>query len=164
MGAFQTQLAVATHRVNGGRSFQLLTGHDSQKLEAFFLAMSFDQRRACFGGGMSDEAIVTFCRRLDWQRVTVVARMGPYCPEAVAMVYPLDDEADAAELSIACPLDCDRTAIIRTLIVLAISAASPFYRMLIVQRELTPSDVVRALLDIAAGNGASGDIIIIKLR
>ena len=163
MGAFQTQLAVATRRVNGGRSFQLLTHHDGQKLEAFFLAMSFDQRRACFGGGMSDQAVVSFCRSLDWRRVIVVGRMGPYCAEAVAIVTPLGDDANAAELSLACPLDCDRSAIIRTLIDLAIGAASPFFRTLIVVRELTPADVIGALLDVATGNGATGDIII-KLR
>ncbi len=58
MGAFQAELAIASQGVNGGRSFQLLTEHDCQKLEAFFLAMSFDQRRSCFGGGMSDEAVI----------------------------------------------------------------------------------------------------------
>jgi hypothetical protein len=164
MGAtFQTKLAIASQGVNGGRSFQLLTQHDSQKLEAFFLAMSFDQRRACFGGGMSDEAVLTFCRTIDWRRVIVVGRMGPYCPEAVAIVTPLGEHADDAELSLACPLDCDRSAIIRTLIDLAIGAASPFYRSLIVPRELSPPDVVSALRDVAAGEGAAGDIVI-KLR
>lgn len=163
MGAFQTRLAVASRRVNGGRSFQLLTRHDCQKLEAFFLAMTFDQRRDCFAGGMSDEAVVAFCRTIDWARAIVVGRTGPYCPEAVAIVTPLDDDANTAELSLACPLDCDRSAIIRTLVDLAIGAASPFYRLLVVQRELTPPDIVRALVDVASGNGTAGEIII-KLR
>ena len=164
MGAsFQTQLATASQGVNGGRSFQLLTRHDSLKLEAFFLAMTFDQRRACFGGGMSDEAVVAFCRTIDWPRTLIIGRMGPYCPEAIAMVCPLDDEADTAVLSLACPLDCDRSVIIRTLIDLAICAAAPFYRVLVVQRELTPPDVVNALLNVSAESGAA-DEIVIKLR
>jgi hypothetical protein len=163
MGAFQTRFAVATLSVNGGRSFQLLTQHDAQKLEAFFLGMSFDQRRCCFGGGMSDDAITAFCRRIDWRRVLVVARMGPYCPEAVAFVCPFFDGAGDAELALACPLDCDRSTIIRTLIRLSIEAAAPFCRQLIVQRELAPPDVVGALRDLSAGNDAAGDFVI-RLR
>jgi len=163
MGAFQAELAIASQGVNGGRSFQLLTEHDCQKLEAFFLAMSFDQRRSCFGGGISDDAVLSFCRRIDWQRVLVIGRMGPYCPEAIAIICALGDAADTAELSLVCPLDCDRSAIIRTLIDLAICAASPLYRRLIVQRELTPPDIINALLEISTRSGAEPDIVI-RLR
>jgi hypothetical protein len=124
--------------------------------------MSFDQRRSCFGGGMSNEAVVSFCRTIDWRRVLVIGRMGPYCPEAVAIVCPLGDQADTAELSLICPLDCDRSAIIRTLIDLAICAASPIYRQLVVPRELTPPDIVSALREISARS--TGPDISIRLR
>ena len=163
MGAFQTRLAIASRSVNGGRSCQLLSVHDGQKLESFFLAMSFDQRRCCFGGGMSDEAVISFCRAINCRRVLVIGRMGPYFLEAVAMICPLGNDADTAELSLACPLECDRSAIIRTLIDLAVCAALPLYRKLIVQRELLPPDMLSMLREVSTGNAGASDITI-RLR
>lgn len=163
MGAFQTRLVIASQSTSGGRSFQLLTHHDSPRLESFFLAMTFDQRRCCFGGGLSDDAITRFCRTIDWERVLIIGRTGPYCPEAVAMISALSTDATTAELSIICPLDCDRSAIIRTLRDLAVCAAVARYRKLVVHRELSPPDIVRTLLEISTASETSSDIII-KLR
>jgi len=80
------KLAVASQRAPGLRSFQFMNSNDLHKLEAFFLSFDFDQRRAYFGGGVSDQSVRNYCGMIDWDHTTAIARTGPYCPEAIALV------------------------------------------------------------------------------
>src|SRR5215204_5835773 len=112
MAGIQTQLALASQRAPGLRSFHILGDHDLAKLEAFFLSFDFDQRRAYFGGGISSQSIRKHCRSIDWRSTTVIARSGPYCLEAIAMLVSLPPDYTNVELSIACPLACEQQTII----------------------------------------------------
>lgn len=102
-----------------GRYLQLLTANDTDRLEAFYLSLDFDRRRSRFGGGQSDEAIVAYCRMIDWQRVIVVARGSSYLLDAVLEIHPLSENWDRAEITLTCPLDCDRSHIFAELLQLA---------------------------------------------
>jgi hypothetical protein len=55
-------------------SFRTLSaGELRSPLVLFFNSLTFDQRRARFGCGMSDDAIVRYCRGLDADESTVIA-------------------------------------------------------------------------------------------
>jgi hypothetical protein len=139
------QLALASRRAAGLRSFQLLSDNDLSRVKAFFLSFDFDQRRACFGGGISDHSIHEYCDAIDWDRTTLIARSGPYCLEAVAILASLASDRSAAELSVACPLLCNQNPIIAELLDLAIEIASLQYEKLIVNRELANPDLMSLL-------------------
>lgn len=141
------QLALATQRAPGLRSYQLLGGHDWPRLDAFFQSFDFDQRRAYFGGGISDHSIRDFCRAIHWGSATIIARGGPYCIEAVAMLSALPPDQADAELSIACPLICDQRAIVAELVDIALEIAAAEYRSVIVRRELGHPDLLALLRD-----------------
>jgi hypothetical protein len=126
------------------RSFQRLTRHDTVRLEAFFLSLDFDQRRGHFAGGLSDGAVRTFCRRIDWGRTMAIGRSGAYCLEAVALLSDIPPDNRTAELSMVCPLDCDRSEIVRDLFDLAMSAASS-HRELLVHREFAMPELLRLI-------------------
>jgi hypothetical protein len=99
-----------------GRSLQLLTANDADRFEAFYLSLDFDRRRSRFGGGQSDESIVAYCRTIDWQRVIVVARGSSHLLDAVLEIHPLCRNWDRAEITLTCPLDCDRSHIFAELL------------------------------------------------
>jgi hypothetical protein len=130
------RLALASQRAAGQRTFQLLREHDLPRLNAFFLSFDFDQRRAYFGGGISDPAILEHCRAIDWSCSTLIARSGPYCIEAVAMLVSLPPDHSVAELSIGCPLHCNQQPIVAELFDLAMEFGAPGYNTLLVRREL----------------------------
>ena len=71
------QLALASRRAPGSRSFQILRNDDLPRLYAFFRSFDFDQRRAYFGGGISDRSVRDYCREIDWSHTTVIARSSP---------------------------------------------------------------------------------------
>src|ERR1700719_3355375 len=114
------------------RSFQILRCHDGVRLRAFFLAFDFDQRRAYFGGGVSDQSVSEYCDTIDWDHTTVIARGGLYGLEATAILTSLPPSHAAAELSIACPSPCDHSSVVAELLDLAVDAAALRYRRLIV--------------------------------
>src|SRR6266403_2478864 len=100
MGHVLDKLAVASQRAPGLRSFQFLNSNDLHKLEAFLRSFDFDQRRAYFGGGVSDQSIRNYCRAIDWSATTMIARSGPYCLEAVAVLVSLPPDHADAEFSV----------------------------------------------------------------
>lgn len=139
------RLALASQRAAGQRIFQMLREDDVPRLHAFFLSFDFDQRRAYFGGGISDRAILHHCRAIDWSCSTLIARSGPYCIEAVAMMVSLPPDHSVAELSIGCPLHCNQQPIVAELLQLAVEFGSTRYRTLLVQRDLAHADLLRLL-------------------
>jgi len=141
------RLALASQRAPGRRSFQLLGESDLPRLEAFFLSFDFDQRRAYFGGGVSDQSIGAHCRAIDWGTTTMIARSGPYCLEAVAVLVSLPPDHAVAEFSVGCPLACNQRPIIAELLGLAIEIGAHGYRALLVRRELANTDLLSLLCD-----------------
>lgn len=112
----------ATHlpRPRGyGRSLQFLTANDADRLGAFYLSLDFDSRRARFGGGQSDESIVMYCRKINWQRAIIIARGSSHLLDAVLEIHPLSQNWDRAEITLTSPLDCDRNHIFAELLQLA---------------------------------------------
>jgi hypothetical protein len=104
---------------NHGRSLQLLTANDADRLETFYLGLDFDSRRARFGGAQSDQSIVAYCQSIDWQRAVIIARGGSRLLDAVLEVHPLSQGWDRAEITLTSPLDCDRDHIFAELLQLA---------------------------------------------
>ena len=145
MGDYISRLALASQRAHGLRGFQVLGYNDLARLEAFFLAFDFDQRREYFGGGVSDELIRDFCKAIRWSETTIVARSGPYCLEATATITAMASDLRTAELSMACPLSCDRRPIVADLLDLALMIASLSYRQLIVNHELAMPELLALL-------------------
>jgi hypothetical protein len=145
MGDFLNTFALASQRAVGLRSFQILGPSDLARFEAFLLAFDFDQRREYFGGGVSDASVRDHCKAIRWAETTIVARSGPYCLEAVAIMTALVHAPRCAELSIACPLSCDRRPIVADLLDLALMTASLSYRQLVVDRELAMPELLSLL-------------------
>jgi hypothetical protein len=102
-----------------GRSLQFLTIHDTNRLATFYLGLDFDNRRARFGGGQSDESIVTYCRSIDWQHAVIIARGSSHLLDAVLEIHPFSQSWDRAEITLTSPLDCDRNHIFAELLQLA---------------------------------------------
>jgi hypothetical protein len=155
MTNIQTRLTLASQRASGLRLFQILSDHDLPKLEAFFLSFDFDQRRAYFGGGVSSQSIRRFCRGIDWKSTTIIARSGPYCLEAIAMLVSLPPDHATVELSVACPLACQQRSIVAELFELAIEIGELGKRKLIVSRELAHPDLMSVLRSSGLGRFGS---------
>jgi hypothetical protein len=102
-----------------GRSLQSLTANDVDRLSAFYLSLDFDERRNRFGGGQSDESIVAYCRTIDWQRVIIIARGSSHLLDAVMEIHQLSENWDRGEITLTCPLDCERSTIFVELFQLA---------------------------------------------
>jgi len=141
------RLALASQRAPGLRSFQLLCERDLPRLEAFLLSFDFDQRRAYFGGGVSDHSIREYCRAIDWGTTTVIARTGPCCLEAVAMLVSLPPDHATVEFSVGCPLSCNQQPIIAELLDLAVEIGAVGYQTLLVRRELANPGLLFLLRD-----------------
>jgi hypothetical protein len=112
----------ATHlaRSRGySRSLQILTANDVDRLSAFYLSLDFDGRRRRFGGGRSDESIVAYCRTINWERTIIIARGSSYLLDAVMEIHSLSESWDHAEITLTCPLLCDRSPIFAELFQLA---------------------------------------------
>jgi hypothetical protein len=140
-----SRLAVASQRAPGLRSFQILKRHDELRLRAFFLSFDFDQRRAYFAGGMSDSAIREYSERIDWENMTIIARSGPACIDAVVILASLPPTHTTAKLSLACPLSGNQAQVVRELLDLAIDVATLRFRKLIGGRELANSELLASL-------------------
>jgi hypothetical protein len=140
-----SRLAVALQRAPGFRSFQILKRHDELRLRAFFLSFDFDQRRAYFGGGMSDPAIREYCETIDWENMTIIARSGSACIDAVVILASLPPAHTTAKLSLACLLSGNQAQVVRELLDLAIDVAAPRFRKLIGGRGLANPEL-QALL------------------
>jgi hypothetical protein len=140
-----SRLAVASQRAPSLRSFQILKRHDELRLRAFFLSFDFDQRRAYFGGGMSDPAIREYCETIDWENTTIIARSGPACIDAVVILASLPPAHTTAKLSFACPLSSNQAQVVHELLDLVIDVAALRFRKLIVGRELANSELLALL-------------------
>jgi hypothetical protein len=140
-----SRLALASPRAPGLRSFQILKRHDELRLRAFFLSFDFDQRRAYFGGGMSDPAIREYCETIDWENMTIIARSGPACIDAVIILASLPPAHTTAKLSLACPLSGNQAQVVRELLDLAIDVAALRFRKLISSRELANPELLALL-------------------
>ena len=127
------------------RSFQILRCHDGVRLRAFFLSFDFDQRRAYFGGGVSNQSISEYCDTIDWDHTTVIARGGLYSLEAAAILTSQPPHHAMADLSIACPLQDGHELMVAELLDFAVDLAALRYRRLIVSRELAGSALLALL-------------------
>jgi hypothetical protein len=87
-------LVLASQRAPGQRCYQLLCERYLPRLEAFFLSFDFDQRRAHFGGGVSNRSIGNYCRAIDWSFTIAIGRSSVYCLEAVAMLVSFARSCD----------------------------------------------------------------------
>lgn len=143
---------------SAGHSYQQLSSHDCPRIEAFFLSFDFDQRRAYFGGGMSDHSIVAFCRSIDWARTDVIARAGRYCLESLAIVSAHPGDGARAELAVACPLMCDQRRIMSGLLANVTEFAAIRYRSLSVRRESAHPDLIAELRQSARAAFAADEI------
>ena len=140
-----SRLATASQRAPGLRSFQILKRHDELRLRAFFLSFDFDQRRAYFGGGMSDPAIREYCETIDWENVTIIARSGPACIDAVIILASLPPAHTTAKLSLGCPLSGNQAQVVRELLDVAIDFAALRFRKLIGCPELAHPELLALL-------------------
>jgi hypothetical protein len=112
----------ATHLARSpgyGRPLQILTANDVNRLSAFYLSLDFDGRRRRFGGGRSDESIVAYCQTINWQRTIIIARGSSYLLDAVVEIHSLSEDWNHAEITLTCPLQCDRSRIFAELFQLA---------------------------------------------
>jgi hypothetical protein len=105
-------------------SFKSLTAGELQSsLLAFYLGLGFDERRARFGGGVSDDSIRRHCRRLDPDRSIVLACAGPSGLMAAIELHSLSSGWEDCELALAECAAADRTTIVTHLLQLAAFAA-----------------------------------------
>ena len=145
MGNALSRSAIAPQQAPGLRSFQILKRHDELRLRAFFLSFDFDQRCAYFGGSMPDPAIREFCETIDWENMTIIARSGPACIDAVIILASLPPAHTTARLSVACPLSGNQAQVVRELLDLAIDVAALRFRKLIGSRELANPELLALL-------------------
>jgi hypothetical protein len=156
MGDFIKGLATAPHH-SSMRGFQVLSHRDLARLETFFLAFDFDQRRKYFGDGMSEAAIRQFCRTIPWNETTAIACAAASNLDAIAVLTAPADQR-TAELSIACAASCDAPATTADLLDLALTVASLSYSELIVHRACATSELL-ALLDCCASTASGEDVV-----
>jgi len=156
----------ALHRTStrafGTRSFQLLNRHDLPKIEAFFLSFDFDQRRSFFGAGMSNAAVRNYCWGIDWSLTSMIARSGPCCLEAVAILVSIPPRHNLAEFHVASPLTGSHRPGIDELAELAIEVGACRYQALIVSRELAHPDLLELLRENPCAT-FDGDIVRLDL-
>jgi hypothetical protein len=137
--------ALASRRAPGRRGFQVLGENDLARLEAFFLAFVPHQRRTYFGNDVSDVSVRDYCEAIRWPETKIIARSGPYCLEAIAVMTAIASDRRTAVLSMACPLSCDRQPIVAELLELALMTATLSYRQLIVDRKLAMPELLSLL-------------------
>ena len=157
------KLALASERAPGRRGFEFLGPNDIDRLETFFLSFDFDQRREYFGGGVSREGVRAYCRTIDWTGTTIITRTGPWCLEAIASITSIPEDLCSAELSMACPLQCDRRPIVAELLDLSIVTASLNYRHLVVHHELAMPELL-SLLRASASASFVDDTVCIDVQ
>jgi hypothetical protein len=94
---------------------------------------------------MSDSAIREYSERIDWENMTIIARSGPACIDAVVILASLPPTRTTAKLSLACPLSGNQAQVVRELLDLAIDVATLRFRKLIGGRELANSELLASL-------------------
>jgi hypothetical protein len=139
-----SSLATPPQRTSPTRGFQVVSCKDRPRLEAFFLAFNFNQRREFFGSCISDESIRDYCRAIRWSETTIIARSCGARLEAVAIVTATASRG-IAELSIACAAECDRQSAVADLLDLSLTAASLNYTQLIVDYERAMPELLALL-------------------
>jgi hypothetical protein len=120
---------------------------DEVLLRDLLLSFDFDQRRAYFGGGVSDQSINEFCAAIDWQHTTVIARSGPIRLDAAAILVSLPPAHTTVELAIACSLRSDRERVIAGLLDLALDVAVLRYWQLVITRDDANAEAIALLRD-----------------
>jgi len=126
------------------RGFQVLSQKDRPRLEGFFLAFHFDQRREYFGGRVSDEQIRDYCRDIRWNETTIIASFCGARLDAVAMLTATASPR-ITELSMACASTCDRQPMVAELLDLAFAAASLSCSQIIIQCERAMPELLAVL-------------------
>jgi hypothetical protein len=144
MRHFPSSVATPPQRTSPTRGFQVLSYRDRPRLEAFFLAFDFSQRREYFGNCISDESIRDYCRAIHWSETTIIARSFGARLEAVATITATASRR-IAELSIACAAECDRQSTVSDLLDLSLTAASLNYMQLIVDYERAMPELLALL-------------------
>jgi hypothetical protein len=144
MGDFLSVFATTPQRTSPMRGFQVLSHRDRPRLEAFFLALNFDQRREYFGARVSEEQIRDYCRDIHWNETTIIARFCGARLDAVAMLTATASQR-IAELSMACASTCDRQPVVADLLDLAFAAASLSYSQIIIQCERAMPELLALL-------------------
>ena len=128
-------------------SFRTLSaGELRSPLVLFFNSLTFDQRRARFACGMSDDAIVRYCRGLDPDEATVIACISRDTLVAVVELHPVRTLAGCTELGVASSAAEDRLMIYGHLLQLAAFAAGRRgYQTFICPVDLFEQDVLALL-------------------
>ncbi|PSO20133.1 hypothetical protein [Bradyrhizobium sp. MOS002] len=76
----------------GSLSFRSLSADEIEGLlRLFYLGFPFDERRARFGGAVSDGSIARYCRELPRREVVVIGCLAPDGLVAVAELHPYGD-------------------------------------------------------------------------
>src|SRR3981189_3585189 len=103
-----------------------------------------------------NSAIREYSERIDWENMTIIARSGPACIDAVVILASLPPTRTTAKLSLACPLSGNQAQVVRELLDLAIDVATLRFRKLIGGRELANSELLASLRENqTAGSTAS---------
>jgi hypothetical protein len=144
MGDILSEFKVPPQRVRGMRGFQILSHADRPKLEAFFLAFDFHERRDYFGGRVSDDQVRDYCRAIRWNEATVIARCCGSSLEAVAILKATASPR-IAELSMACASTCGRQPMVADLLDLALASASLSYSQVIIRSERAMPELLAEL-------------------
>lgn len=104
--------------------FGTLTDVDVKELLLpFYVNLGFDDRRARFGGAMSDDAVTKHCERLDRHDAIILGCWAPSRLLAAVELHPVTEDWEFTELGIADCAERDRTTIIAHLLQLAAFAA-----------------------------------------
>jgi hypothetical protein len=140
--------AIEFCRPNASRlSFRTLSASEVQSLLVpFFNSLTFDQRRARFGCGVSDDAIVRYCRGLDADEATFIACIAHDALIALVELHQGPALAGCTELGIASSANEDRLIIYGHLLQLAAFAAGrQGYQTFICPAYLVEQDVLSLL-------------------
>ena len=73
-----------------GKSYRTLTRHHADLLHAFYRSLNPEERRARFGGAVSDDAIAVHCDQIDWRSTLVIAYGTASCLDAAAVNVRID--------------------------------------------------------------------------
>jgi hypothetical protein len=85
-----TELLKASFGLPDGKSYRTLTRPHEGTLYAFYCSLNPEERRARFGGAVSDEAIARHCDGIDWRSTLIVVFGTAFRLDAVAVNVRID--------------------------------------------------------------------------
>lgn len=140
--------------------FKSLSLNELNILETFFRNLTFDQRRARFGGGVSDHSVLHYCRCLDTNETAVFACISQDQPVAIVELHPIPSQAGCAELVVASSAADDRLLIYGHLLrLVAFAAGRRGYHTLVCALELLDNDVLTLLRGMARAEIRAGSLL-----